>query len=154
MTKTILLCSGVYQPAGASIPPVVVICQLMQLNGTNYVWIDGVSKTEPLLLPSHLLVDHKRLGTLRDYLLDERHFALGEQFVNILELNTEQDATPTVLVRAIEMMHSDGISAAAALEAATAWGWALHALDQADRIAYQAALEPVSASPASDPAAI
>lgn len=127
------LCTGVYQPAGGQVPPISVMCQTLVIYGVSSAWIDGVDMAEPVLLPVEYLSGFKRAGTLEDYLAQARHEALGDGFEGIMDLCVTQDHTPTTMVRAIEIMHNEGLPADTALATAVAWGSMIRDLDKADQ---------------------
>lgn len=134
----IQLCSGVYKPTCADlIPAVEVFCQAVVLNGAAYVWIDGVDAANPLLLPVQTLSKFRRMGTLRAYLEDERHLELEAEFDRLLSICMERKDSATILVRACEIMHVEGLPADQAVVTAHQWGVLLNELDQAERAAYQ-----------------
>lgn len=132
----IRLCAGIYSPTGANIPPIEVICQTVIVNGTAYAWIDGVSETNPVLLPVESLNNFKNFGTLQSYLQDDRHAELDTEFDSLGELCLAQKASATLMVRACEIMHAEGLSAEDALSVARQWGELINELDQAERAAY------------------
>lgn len=139
--KDIRLCKGLYKPTCADLSVVEVYCQTLILGSIAYAWIDGVNLDNPLLLPVQTLHNYKSLGTLHQYLQDERHSALvQEEFVELLDLGMRQQESATVLVRACEVMHAEGFGAAQALAVSREWGQLLNELDQAERAAYQVVL--------------
>jgi hypothetical protein len=135
-TSSINLCSGVYQPAGGAIPSVEVLCQVLVVYGVSCAWIDGVDMAEPVMLPIEHLSSFKRMGTLVDYLADERHHSLSEGLVDVLALCETHDCSPTTMVRAIELMHAEGLSPENALSSSLQWGTLLLELDKADRLVH------------------
>jgi hypothetical protein len=137
LVPDIRLCSGIYQPTAAGLPAVEVICQAVVLNAVAYVWIDGVDAQNPLLLPVQVLHGFRSRGTLREYLEDEKHIGLGEQFDMLMDLCMERRESATVLVRACEIMHAEGLPADHAIATAHQWGLVLTELDLAERAAYR-----------------
>ena len=136
--RDILLCSGIYMPTCAvDIPPVRVFCEAVVLNSVAYVWIDGVDNEKPLLLPAQSLQEFRSCGTLRAYLEDEKHLALEEQFDEILDLCLKRKESATTMIRAIEIMHDEGLPPDQALVTAHQWGVLINELDQAERASYQ-----------------
>lgn len=136
LVSEIQLCSGVYKPTCADLPAVEVFCQAVVLNSAAYVWIDGVNAENPLLLPVQALHQFRRMGTLRQYLEDERHIELGEEFDRLIDLCMERKESATVLIRACEIMHTEKLPADQAIVTAHQWGTLLNELDQAERAAY------------------
>lgn len=130
------LCSGIYMPTCADLPPVEVLCQTVVINGASYVWIDGVDVTNPVLLPVQALHGFRKLGTQSQYFSDEKHATLGEDFDRLIELCVAQQASATLMVRACEIMHVEGLTAEESLVTARQWGLLLCELDQAERAAY------------------
>lgn len=131
------LCSGVYKPTCTELPAVEVFCQAVVLNGAAYVWIDGINHENPLLIPVQSLSKFRRVGTLRSYLEDERHLALEAGFDQLLDICKSREVSATVLIRACEIMHEEGLPADQAIVTAHQWGELLNELDQAERAAYQ-----------------
>lgn len=137
LVPEIHLCSGTYKPTCDELPAVQVFCQAVVLNAVAYVWVDGVDAERPLLLPAQALHDFRNMGTLREYLVEERHMELGEDFDNMMDLCLERGESATTMIRAIEIMHEEGLPAEQALVTAHQWGVLLNELDQAERAAYQ-----------------
>lgn len=131
------LCSGVYKSTCAELPAVEVFCQVVVLNSVAYVWLDGVDHHNPLLLPVQSLHDFRRMGTLRQYLELDKHLELGDRFDSLVDLCMSRMVSATVLIRACEIMHTEGASSDQALVTAQQWGILLNELDQAERAAYQ-----------------
>lgn len=142
LVSEIRLCGGIYKPTCDELPAVEVFCQAVVLNGAAYVWIDGVDTDNPLLLPVQTLLSFRSLGTLREYLEDDRHLALGDEFDRLLDISMEQQVSATVLIRACEIMHTESLPADQAVITARQWGVLLNELDQAERAAYQLASAP------------
>lgn len=147
LVSEIHLCSGIYQPTCAELPAVEVFCQTIVLNGVAYVWIDGINQNNPLLLPVQALYGFRRMGSLRQYLENERHLDLGEDFDALIDLCTQRKVSATVLIRACEIMHAEESSADQALETALHWGMLLNEMDQAERAAYQMVTTDKSSQP-------
>lgn len=135
------LCAGTYKPTCTDLPPVEVLCQTVVIDGASYVWIDGVDVTNPVLLPVQSLNDFRRLGTQSQYFADEKHAELGDDFDRLIELCVAQRASATLMVRACEIMHAEGLPADEALVTAHQWGLLLCELDQAERAAYSLVAE-------------
>lgn len=132
------LCRGIYKPTcDFVIAPIEVFCETVVLDGSAYVWIDGVNSVNPLLLPVDALHKFENCGTLREYLEDERHLDLGDSFDDLLELCMGTKQSATVIIRSIEIMHNEGLSANNAVITAQQWGDTMNELDAAERAAYQ-----------------
>lgn len=133
----IKLCSGIYNPSCAGLPPVHVICQIMIIGGLACAWVDGISMTKPLLLPIDALQDFKHRGTLADYLRDEKHAELdADEFMAVQDECLARNASATIMIRAYEMMHSEGLTASEAITCATEWGVLLNQINEAECAAY------------------
>lgn len=133
----IRLCSGTYKPTCDDLPPVQVFCQAVVLNSVAYIWIDGVDAEKPLLLPAQHLHNFRNLGTLREYLADERHTVLEEAFDDLMDICLERKESATTMIRALEIMHDEGLPADQAVTTARQWGMLLNEMDQAERASYQ-----------------
>lgn len=142
LVAEIRLCAGIYKPTCDDLPAVEVFCQAIVLNGAAYVWIDGVNPDNPVLLPVQTLSGFRSMGTLREYLEDDKHLALGEEFDLCLDICMAQQESATVLIRACEIMHAESLPADQAVVTARQWGMLLNDLDQAERAAYQIASAP------------
>lgn len=134
----IQLCSGVYKATCTDLPPLEMICQTQVIDGSSYAWIDGVNELAPVLLPVHNLASFRRMGTLRQYLQDDRHLGLDTELEVLGVLCAEQKASATLMVRACELMHAEGLPARDALDVVRQWGELICELDQAERAAFQA----------------
>lgn len=137
MFSKVNLISCVYQCDGADLPCIDIKCQVVVINGVSYAWIDGDDFDNPLLVPVESLVGFQRIGTLRDYLTDEAHIDLGEEFNTLLDIALRERCSATVIVRAVDAMHSEGQGAAEAIQLARDWAKLLNDLDNAERAAYQ-----------------
>ena len=137
LVPEIHLCAGVHKPTCADLPAVEVICQAVVLNGVAYVWIDGINHHSPLLLPVQAFHQFRRMGSLRQYLENDKHLDLGDSFDELIDLCMKGNASATVLIRACEIKHSKNASPEQALITAQQWGMLLNELDQAERAAYQ-----------------
>jgi hypothetical protein len=133
--SAIHLCSGLYRPCGADLPAVEIFSQTIVLNGAAYVWVDGISVNAPILLPIQALHQFKRRGTYQEYLADERHLALDDGFEWLMELCAEKPESATVVIRACEIMHEEGLPADQAIITAHQWGTMLLQINEAERVA-------------------
>lgn len=152
LVPEIHLCRGVYKPTCTDLPSVEVFCQAVVINNAAYVWIDGIDGTNPLLLPVQALKEFRKMGTLREYLEEEKHTELGEDFDRLIDLCMERKDSATVLIRACEIMHAEGLPADQAVVTAHQWGTLLNELDQAERVAYQLLTSGTSTRMPSQPA--
>ena len=137
----IQLCSGtvlIHAEALPTTPVVAMICQQMIVGGISCAVLDGVDLVDPVLLPVENLDDFKRLGTLKDYLTDPRHDDIQETLAAIMDACVVRDYTPTLMVRAIEIVHAEGLSAEAAIAGAIEWGEFFRALANNTRAAAEA----------------
>ena len=131
------LCRGVFQPSCLDAEPVQVFCQAVVVDGDAYAWVDGVNEQDPLLIPVKHLVAYSYAGTLRQYLADPRHAALGDAFDEFLDLVIAKRASATLIVRACEIMHEEHVLPQVALATSEEWGHLLGELDHTERAAYQ-----------------
>jgi hypothetical protein len=145
LPSTIHLCSGLFKPSGADIPVVEVFSQTIVLNGVAYVWIDGLNVDAPILLPAQSLHEFRRRGTFQQYLEDERHLTLEEEFDRLMELCAVRPESATIVIRACEIMHAEGLPADEAIVTAHQWGILLSQIDVADRASYQVLYNEVTA---------
>jgi hypothetical protein len=99
--------------------------------------LDRIDAENPLLLPAQHLQNFRSLGTLREYLTDERHMDLEEGFDELMDICMAQRESATTMVRALEIMHVEGLPADQAVTTARQWGVLLNETDQAERASYQ-----------------
>jgi hypothetical protein len=131
------LCSGLYKPCGADLPAVEIFSQTIVLNGVAYVWVDGINIDSPILLPVQALHQFKRRGTYQEYLEEERHLALDDGFEWLMQLCSDKQESATVVIRACEIMHEEGLPADQAIVTAHQWGVLLSQINEAERAAFQ-----------------
>lgn len=137
LVPEIRLCSGVYKPTCTDLAAVEVFCQVVVLNAVAYIWIDGIDAEKPLLLPAQQLHNFRSLGTLREYLENERHRELEDDFDELMDICIARKESATTMVRALEIMHIEGLPADQAVTTARQWGMLLNELDHAERASYQ-----------------
>lgn len=106
-----------------------LICQVVDVDGSLCAWVDGVDHAQPLLVGVEHLHEFKHIGTLGRYLRDEQHLSLGQSFDDLLDLCLSRDLSATVLVRACELMHADGLDAKTAVQSASEWGALMQEID-------------------------
>lgn len=87
----------------------------------------------PILVPVDELQGYRRIGTLGSYLRDDRHRDLGEMFDALLSDCVDEALNPTLIARACEFMHSDGVHPHEAIAAAKEWGMTIHQINGANR---------------------
>lgn len=102
------------------------IFAVFNVDGVDVGWIDGIDEQDPILVPVRSMEGHGDLGTVEDYLSEEFHAAIGEELTTLFRLAQEESLTPTVLVRALAIMHNDGtIDARTAIQQSFEWGFTL-----------------------------
>jgi hypothetical protein len=102
------------------------IFSVINVDGVDLGWIDGIDQDDPILVPVRSMEGHRDLGTVEDYLSEEYHTAIGPELQSLFALAREEELTATVLVRALAIMHNDGtISAADAVQQSFEWGFTL-----------------------------
>ena len=99
------------------------IFSVMNIDGVDLGWIDGIDQDDPILVPVRSMEGHSDLGTVEEYLSEEFHTSIGPELQALFRLARQEELTPTVLVRALAIMHNDGtIDAAQAVKQSFDWG--------------------------------
>lgn len=102
------------------------IFAVMSIDGVELGWIDGIDQDDPILVPVRSMEGHSDLGTVEEYLSEEFHTSIGPELQALLRLARHEELTPTVLVRALAIMHNDGtIDAAHAVKQSFDWGFTM-----------------------------
>ena len=112
------------------------IFSVMNIDGVDLGWIDGIDQDDPILVPVHSMEGHRDLGTVEEYLSEEYHTSIGPELQALLRIASQEELTPTVLVRALAIMHLDGtIDAAHAVRQSFDWGFTMLRAGVLDRYA-------------------
>jgi hypothetical protein len=102
------------------------IFSVINVDGADLGWIDGIDEDDPILVPVRSMEGHSDLGTVEDYLSEEFHTAIGVELNTLLRIAREEQLTATVLVRALAIMHNEpSIGAAEAVQQSFEWGFTL-----------------------------
>ena len=102
------------------------IFSVINVDGVDLGWIDGIDQDDPILVPVRSMEGHGDLGTVEEYLSEEYHTAIGPELQTLFNLAREEELTATVLVRALAIMHNDDtIGAADAVQQSFEWGFTL-----------------------------
>lgn len=102
------------------------IFSVMNIDGVDLGWVDGIDQDDPILVPVRSMEGHRDLGTVEEYLSEEFHASIGAELQALLRIAREEELTPTVLVRALAIMHNDGtIDAAHAVKQSFEWGFTM-----------------------------
>ena len=117
------LVRAVYQPLSFELAPVEVIGQVVEVDGWRHLWIDGMDEGHPVTVPLEVLRSCEDFGTFGTYL-----DANLEQIEEILAV-CPVEASPTMLVRACEMLKAGGADAPKAVKMAYEWSRTLMDLD-------------------------
>lgn len=120
------------------------IFSVMNIDGVDLGWIDGIDQDDPILVPVRSMEGYGDLGTIEEYLSEEFHASIGAELQALLRIAREEELTPTVLVRALAIMHNDGtIDAAHAVRQSFDWGFTMLRAGVLDRYTFglAAALE-------------
>lgn len=88
------------------------IFAIVTVDDIEYAWIDGIDEENPVLIPVHSLEGFNDLGELETYLCDEAHTQLGEELTTLLGMVESELINPTVLVRALAIMHNEQAASA------------------------------------------
>jgi hypothetical protein len=143
------LCTGVFKTcADTNIPPVVFMGQILTMGMVSYAWVDGLSETNPILIPIEQVSQYHETGTLDTFLSaalrrtqTDVKFAPIEQKIKDL-FRVGQSNTPPLsavtLARAIQFLFSDeNLSATQALSASHQWAETVIALHQAENSCFE-----------------
>jgi hypothetical protein len=102
------------------------IFSVISVDGVDLGWIDGIDQDDPILVPVRSMEGHSDLGTIEEYLSEEFHTSIGPELQALLRIAREEELTPTVLVRALAIMHNDEtIDAAHAVKQSFDWGFTM-----------------------------
>lgn len=102
------------------------IFSVLNIDGVDLGWIDGIDHDDPILVPVRSMEGHRDLGTVEEYLSEEYHTTIGPELQALLRIGGQEELTPTVLVRALAIMHNDGtIDAAHAVKQSFEWGFTM-----------------------------
>lgn len=127
--EAVRLISGDYTPSLMDAPPVRLLSQVVLVSGFwEHAWVDGLDMQQPSLVPLEYLVDVREEGTLAEYVLANTD--LVRQILRV----SPPDASPTLLVRACEILRVEGGSPDSAYGAAVTWCRALLDMDEMDRM--------------------
>ena len=113
------------------------IFSVMSIDGVDLGWIDGIDQDDPILVPVRSMEGHSDLGTVEEYLSEEFHTSIGSELQALLRIARQEELTPTVLVRALAIMHNDGtIDAAHAVKQSFDWGFTMLRAGVLDRYTF------------------
>jgi len=113
------------------------IFSVMNIDGVDLGWIDGIDQDDPILVPVRSMEGHSDLGTVEEYLSEEFHTSIGSELQALLRIARQEELTPTVLVRALAIMHNDGtIDAAHAVRQSFEWGFTMLRAGVLDRYTF------------------
>lgn len=116
------------------------IFSVMTVDGVALGWIDGIDHDDPILVPVRSMEGHSDLGTVEEYLSEEFHTSIGSELQALLRIAREEELTPTVLVRALAILHNDTtIDAAHAVKQSFDWGFTMLRAGVLDRHTYSLA---------------
>lgn len=128
--ESVQICVGLFSPTDPGLcEPLEVICEVLKVQGYSFVWIDGVDRESPVLLPLEFFQAYRKLGTLQE-VLAQLDASAAEA---LIEQGAEQSAT--VLARAASIMQREGLDARQALLTSIQWGITLKEIDGADQAA-------------------
>lgn len=114
------------QPIERQLLQVDCIFSVMNIDGVDLGWIDGIDQDDPILVPVRSMEGYGDLGTVEEYLSEEFHASIGPELQTLLRIAREEELTPTVLVRALAIMHNDGtIDAGHAVKQSFDWGFTM-----------------------------
>lgn len=91
------------------------IFAVIDADGIDHAWIDGIDEEDPVLIPVRSLEGYREIGDFETYLCEEFHTQLGAELPALLELAVSEALSATVLVRALAILHNE--QAATAVEA-------------------------------------
>ncbi|CAN7361313.1 hypothetical protein [Variovorax sp. LjRoot178] len=110
------------------------IFSVMNIDGVDLGWIDGIDQDDPILVPVRSMEGYGDLGSVEEYLSEEYHTSIGTELQTLLRIARDEELTPTVLVRALAIMHNDGtIDAAHAVKQSFDWGFTMLRAGALDR---------------------
>lgn len=102
------------------------IFSVINIDGVDLGWIDGIDQDDPILVPVRSMEGYGELGTVEEYLSEEYHTSIGTELQTLLRIARDEELTPTVLVRALAIMHNDGtIDAVHAVRQSFDWGFTM-----------------------------
>lgn len=113
------------------------IFSVINVDGVDLGWIDGIDQDDPILVPVRSMEGHSDLGTVEQYLSEEFHSGIGPELQTLFRIAREEQLTATVLVRALAIMHNDGtIGATDAVQQSFDWGFTLLRAGVLDRYTF------------------
>ncbi len=117
------LVRAIYHPLSFEVDPVEVIGQVIEVDGWRHLWVDGLDESHPVTVPLEVLRSYEPFGTFGSYL--DQNLERVEEILAVCPL----DASPTMLVRACELLKAGGADARAAVTVAYEWSRTLMDLD-------------------------
>lgn len=125
---------------GINEPPLMLLCQAVDMGNEKFVWVDGINAEQPVMIPLASLKQIQWVGSFKEFM--QSRMVLAAQVIE--EGKGEQSAT--ILARAMLYMSRDkSLSAKDAIN--TAIDQALDIIDQDNQSAreFSVAFEGVSA---------
>jgi|GEM_PF-3772644 len=137
---SIELFNVVYRP-GLDESPISLLCQAVDVGGEKFLWVDGVSPEDPVMISVTAVKNIELVGSFKEFLTSRMDLAQA-----VISASLGQHS-PTILARATLYMTSDkSMSAEVALEVAESQG--LDILDADDACSDRFGVEMKSFSPA------
>ena len=125
--------SGDYVPSLINAPSVRMVSEVVMVSGVwAHAWVDGIDASQPALIALECLSNLHEEGTLGDYI--ERNIDVARAIAPVADANT----SPTLFVRACEILRLEGGTPASAYATAQIWSQALLDMDELDRLALEA----------------
>ncbi|TAL65697.1 MAG: hypothetical protein EPN79_10985 [Burkholderiaceae bacterium] len=113
------------------------IFAVIDVDGVDYGWIDGIDEDDPILVPVRSMMGYGYLGSLEEYLSEDFHAPLGQVLQDLLLLAQSEQLSATVLVRALAILHlDDAITAADAVQQSFQWGLTLLRAGTLERVTF------------------
>lgn len=117
------LVRAIYHPLSFEVAPVEVIGQVVEVDGWRHLWVDGLDESHPVTVPLEVLRSYEPFGTFGTYL--DANLEHVEEILAVCPT----DASPTMLVRACELLKGGGTDAQSAVTMAYEWSRTLMDLD-------------------------
>ena len=122
-----------YTPLFIKIPPIKLIGQIVNSGSLSYVWVDGLDRNDPILIPALNAPGPRHLGTLDSYV--RANEASVHEIVDCA-MSRDLNLSSLLVVRAVEAMRLDMAGPDRAIDAALGWSRMLLEFDEMERQAF------------------
>lgn len=141
-SKQTLLIEIHYTPMFLNLAPIQLIGQIVNSGSLSYIWIDGLDRNDPILVPVTNAPGPRHLGTLDAYYRTNEeafHEIVGSALSRDLILSS------LLIVRSVEAMKIDHSGPDRAIDTALTWSRMLLELDEMERHAFNQAFAEAAA---------